>query len=82
MRREDISPEALETWGKLAPKSFLAWVRKLLILLAVFLAPWALVPWRYAILYTLLILFISNEISDAIPVIVALAQQFGGKQAK
>lgn len=75
MRMADISPVALETYGRLAPKSTIAWLRKLALLMAVFVLPWFLLPWRFALLYLLLALYVTNESADAIPVIVALTKQ-------
>jgi hypothetical protein len=71
----EISPQSLETWGRLSPKSTFTWMRKLAVLLAVLLAPWFLAPWRYALLYVLLALFIQNETEEVIPIIVALVKQ-------
>jgi hypothetical protein len=75
MRIADVSPEALATFGKLAPKSTLAWIRKIVVVLGVLVLPWFLLPWQYALLYVLLTLYITNEAAEAIPVIVALAKQ-------
>ena len=75
MKIGEISPEALETWGRLAPKSAFAWTRKLLLVVGVLILPWFLLPWRFAVLYLLLAFYFGNEIQDAIPVIVALAKQ-------
>ena len=71
----DISKQAQETWGRLSPRSTFAWVRKLVVLLAVLLAPWFLIPWRYALLYVLLTLFITNETEEVVPIIVGLVKQ-------
>jgi hypothetical protein len=71
----DISPEALETWGRLAPKSALSWIRKLALVLGVLVLPWFLIPWRYSVLYILLAFYVGNETEDAIPAIVALTKQ-------
>jgi hypothetical protein len=75
MRMADISPGALETWGKLAPKSTFAWIRKIVVVLSVLVLPWFLLSWQHALLYVLLTLYITNEATEAIPVIVALAKQ-------
>jgi hypothetical protein len=75
MEPRDITPEALDTWGKLSPKSVRTWMLKLALTVACLAAPWFLMQWRYALLYVLLILAIENSIRDAIPVIVALAKQ-------
>jgi hypothetical protein len=45
----DITPEALETFGKLAPKSTFALIRKFVVLLGVLALPWFLIPWQYAL---------------------------------
>lgn len=71
----DISKQAQETWGRLSPKSTFAWIRKLVVLLAVLFAPWFLIPWRYALLYVLLTLFITNETEEVVPIVVALVKQ-------
>ncbi len=71
----NISPQAVETWAKLSPKSTFAWVIKLAVVLAVYLAPWFLIPWRYALLYVLLALFTNNVTKDVVPEIVALVKQ-------
>lgn len=70
-----ITPGALDTWGKLSPKSTRTWVWKLTLSLAVLIAPWFLIPWRYALLYVLLVWAIENGIKDTVPEIVALAKQ-------
>jgi len=75
MDQKDITPDALDTWGKLAPKSFRTWMFKLTLTVACLVAPWFLIQWRYALLYVLLVWAIENSIKDAIPVIVALAKQ-------
>lgn len=75
MEPRDITPEALDTWGKLSPKSARTWMLKVALTVACLAAPWFLIQWRYALLYVLLILAIENSIRDAIPVIVALAKQ-------
>jgi uncharacterized membrane protein len=75
MDPKDITPGALDTWGKLAPKSLRTWMLKLALTVACLVAPWFLIQWRYALLYVLLIWAIENSIRDAIPVIVALAKQ-------
>lgn len=49
MRMADITPEALETFGKLAPKSTFALIRKFVVLLGVLALPWFLIPWQYAL---------------------------------
>lgn len=75
MQIKDISEETLSTWGRLSPKSSIAWVKKIALLLSVLILPWAFLPWRFALLYVLIALFISNEVEDAVPVIVALTKQ-------
>jgi hypothetical protein len=75
MDTKDITPGALDTWGRLSPKSFRTWAFKLALTLAYLFVPWFLIPWRYALLYVLLIWAIQNSIRDANPVIVALAKQ-------
>lgn len=75
MDPKNISAEALDTWGKLSPKSTRRWMWKLALSLAVLVAPWFLIPWRYAVLYVLLVWAIENAISDAVPAIVALTKQ-------
>jgi hypothetical protein len=75
MRLQDISAEASETYGRLSPKTTYQWIRRLVVLVAVLLAPWFLIPWRYALLYVLLALYIMDEVDGVGPIIVALAKQ-------
>jgi len=75
MDPRSITPGALDTWAKLSPKSAGRWMWKLALSLAVLIAPWFLIPWRYAILYVLLVWAIENAIRDAVPEIVALTKQ-------
>jgi len=83
METKDITPGALDTWGRLSPRSYRKWVLKLVLTLACLVMPWFLIPWRYALLYVLLVWAIENSISDAIPVIVALTkQEIGRTEAK
>ena len=71
----DISRASLETWGWWSPKSPYAWFRKLAVFLSVLIVPWFLIPWRYALLYVLLTLFVTDEVENVIPIIVAAAKQ-------
>lgn len=71
----NLSDDTLSTWGRLSPKSSTAYIKKILLLLSVLIVPWLLLPWRYALLYVLIAFFISNEIEEAVPVVVALTKQ-------
>lgn len=71
----DISAGALETWAKYSPKTFRAWAFKIVLFLAVWIFPWFVLSWKYAVLYILAVKAISNDISEAVPMIVALVKQ-------